>query len=167
MRVVVCNPDVQRTDNGQRMDPLLQPEAFFCECPHDSLGIRVAFGIVIAGEGLQNPQGAAGLREGQRGWLAAVVTHQGQALVSSSLGKPAAYRHVQRCQAMPSGPRHTSVIPADLFRVPIQHQHDRDPTEAVYPDLGHIVAPPLMRCGRPKCAPTRRPLGFALWVGLH
>jgi hypothetical protein len=142
MLVVGCKPDFQRPDEGQGTGPLLPPEAFFFERPHDALGIRVTLRSVIAGEGVLNPQGAAGLHEGQRGWLAAVVSHQGHALVPSSRWKLAVDSHVQCRQPMPGGTGHTSVIPDDLVRVPIQHQHDLHPTDAFHPDLGHIEAPP-------------------------
>ena len=71
MLVVVCHPDFQRPDEGQASGPLLPPEVCFCERPPDSLGIRIPCRMVIAGEGWLNPPGAAGLHDGQRGWLAA------------------------------------------------------------------------------------------------
>jgi hypothetical protein len=166
MLVVVCHPDFQRPDEGQASGPLLPPEACFCERPPDSLGMRIPCRMVIAGEGWLNPPGAAGLHDGQRGWLAAVVTHPGHALGPSSRGELAADRHVQSCQPMPGGTGHPSVIPDDLFRAPIQHQHEIHLPKAFHHDLGHLEAPPLLRCGRPGLTPARRPLGVERRVGL-
>ena len=166
MRVVVGHPAFQRPAEGQGPGPLRPPEAGFVARPQDSLGLRVPGGMVIAGAGVLTPQGAAGLQEGQRRGLAAVVTPPGQALVPSSLGNLAADRQDQSCPPMPGGIGHPSVILDDRVRVPIHYQHDITPPEAVHHDLGHLAAPPLMRCGRPGCAPARRPLGFELRVGL-
>ncbi len=77
--IVVRHPTFEGLDQLEGAGPFLSPQALLFEGPYDALRIRVALGVVIAGEGLMNAQHAACLHTGERGGLTPIVTHQGQA----------------------------------------------------------------------------------------
>ena len=65
------------------------------------------------------------------------------------------------------GARHIRVIVDDLFRVPIQYQHDIYSPETVHQDLRHVDAPSLIRVGRSRHTPAWLPFRIELHVGLN
>jgi len=81
----------------------------------------MALGIVRAGEGLLNRQGAAGPQEGQRGWLTPMVTHQAQALAAHPIRTLPVDCHVQSGQPMPGGAGAAGIVAHDRVRLPVQH----------------------------------------------
>lgn len=164
--IVRWDPGVQGTDQGKGTGPFLEPEAFFFERAHQALGVGIALGIVVAGKGLLDPQGATGIHEGARRRLTAVVTHEGQSLLPGPIGKLSVDRHVQRGQPILGFAWHAGIVADDLLGIPIEHDDDIDPAEAAHQDLGHINAPPFVRPGWPRFAPGGRPRGFQSPVGL-
>ena len=58
--------------------PLAQPDALLLQRTDRPLGVGVALGVVVAREGLLNPQGPTGGQEAHRGRLTAIVAHQVQ-----------------------------------------------------------------------------------------
>ena len=167
MLMVVCNPDVQCPHEGSRTRPRRQPEAFFCERAQHPLGVRMALGVVIAGEGWPDPQAVAGLHEGLRRWLTPVVTHQGHPVVSNPLGDLATDRQVQGGQPMPGRAGWASVVADDLFGIPIHYHHDLAPPAALSQELGHVDAPPRMGRCRPGFASRWRTCRPERPLGLH
>jgi hypothetical protein len=166
MRVVVCNPAVQCPHECHGTGPLRPPAACCCACTPHPRGVRVARGVVLAGEGLRHPHGTAGFHERPRGWWAAVVTHPGQALLPSARRPLAVHGHRPGCQPRPGGARRASVVATDRLGRPIQPHDDRDPPEVLSPELGPVDAPPCMGRGRAGCAACRRAFGPARPLGL-
>ena len=102
MLVIMSDPSPDCPDQREWAGPFLQPKALLFESADDPLRIRVAFRIVVTGEGLMNPQDRTDLHERQRGRLAPVITHQAQVLASCPIGKLAVDRHIQGGQPMPT-----------------------------------------------------------------
>src|SRR6188768_3377750 len=71
--VVIDEPAFEGREEGGRAGPLAQPDQLLLEGPEEPLGVGVALGVAIAGEGLPDAHGGAGAHEGE---LAAVVGHQ-------------------------------------------------------------------------------------------
>jgi hypothetical protein len=65
--------------------------------------------------------------------LTPVVTHQGHTLASGAIRELAINGHIQSREPMLRRARPTSVIAHDLFGLPVQHQDDVDPAEALPP----------------------------------
>lgn len=59
--VVPSDPPCERLFEPDRAGPFPKPEQFFIERPHEAFRFRVALGVVVAGEGLPDAQGATGL----------------------------------------------------------------------------------------------------------
>jgi hypothetical protein len=75
-RVVGGNPALERRDQREGPGPFLRLQALLFQGAHDPRGVRVALRGVVTGTRLMDRQCRAGLHEGARGRLTAVVTHQ-------------------------------------------------------------------------------------------
>ncbi len=166
MVIVGIDPNPECSHQLERAGPFLQPQAFLFQGAHDSLSIGIALWIIVAGKRLMNPQRAAGRHECLSGRLTPVVTHQGYVLASGAIRELAINGHIQSREPMLRRTRTTGIITHDLFGIPVQHQDDVDPAEALYQNLGHVDPPPLIGPGRPRFVPARRPLGFEPEIGL-
>ena len=69
-------PVIKRVAQVLQTTPFAQPEEFFFNCAHCTLGIGVSFGIVIAGECLCDAEWCAFAHKSRSSRLAAVITHQ-------------------------------------------------------------------------------------------
>ena len=58
--VVVLDPNNQFVNELDGAFPLMQPDEFLFEGTHEPLGIGVAFGVVVTGEGLADAEALAG-----------------------------------------------------------------------------------------------------------
>ena len=146
--------------------PLPQPHAFLLERADAALGVGVALGIVVAGEGLRDPQLATGTHEGDRGGLAAIVRHQVQAVPPHAVRELAVNGHVKRHQPMLSRALQADMVAHVLLGVPVEHHDYVDPAEALDQDLRHVDAPPLVRGGRLGLVPRRGSRGTEAQVRL-
>jgi len=140
--------------------PLPQPDALFLQRADAALGVRVALGVVVAREGLLNPELATGPQEGDRRRLAAVIRHQPQRLAAHAVRELPIERHVQRLEPMPRRALQPDVVADELLRVPVEHDDHVDPAEGLDQDLRHVDAPPLVRGGGFRLVPRRRPTGL-------
>ena len=93
--VFVLDPDSQFFEKDKRARPFAEPDELFFHGAVDTLGIGVALGIVVAGEGLMNPQLGANLHKLLGGGLAAVVAHEVKSLAPSTVGELAVGGHIQ------------------------------------------------------------------------
>src|SRR6478735_7859379 len=73
--IVIDEPAFEGREKGDRAGPLTQPDQLLLEGPEEPLGVGVALGVAIAGEGLPDAHGGAGAHEGERGRLAAPRAH--------------------------------------------------------------------------------------------
>jgi hypothetical protein len=87
-------------------------------------------------------------------------------MASGAMRELALNGHRQGRAPMRRRARTTSVMPHDLFGIPVESQDDGDPAETLSQHLGPVDAPPLVGPGRPRCRPARRPLGRAPELGL-
>lgn len=69
--------------------PLLKPNHFFFQGPHQPFHIGIPLRILITGKGLPNPQRRTGLRKGFAGRLTAIVTHPTESLFLHTVGNSA------------------------------------------------------------------------------
>jgi len=153
--VKLLEPCGERITHREGTGPLAQPEALLFQRPNRPLSIRVALRVVVAGEGLLNPQGPTGGQEAHRGGLAPVVAHQVQWVAFDPVGELAIDRHVQGGQPVRGRGLQPDVVADELLRVPVQHHYDVDPAERVHQDLRHVDAPPLVRGRRPRLVRRR------------
>lgn len=65
--------------------PLPKPEQFFFRSAHESSHVGITFGVVIAYEGLANPQRRVVLHKPDRGRFSFVVAHERASLIPSQL----------------------------------------------------------------------------------
>src|SRR6266511_2236142 len=148
MFVVASDPDRECPKQLRGTRPFPEPQALFFERTNEALGIGVSFGVIVAGKGLVDPQGAAGLHEGERRGLAAVITPQRPCLISSGVRELAVNRLVQRFQPRLGGALDAGIVAHDHLRGAIAHHPDRDPAEALHQHRGHLEAPLHIGPGR-------------------
>ena len=63
--VVVGKPEVERFEEGGRTGPLVQPDQLLLQGPQEPLGVGVALGVAVAGEGLSG-RGSTAMRTARR-----------------------------------------------------------------------------------------------------
>jgi hypothetical protein len=165
MLVIVGDPHVQRSRQLEGARPFLEPETRLCERAHHPLNVRVALGVVLAGEGLMHPQRVACLHECHRGRLTAVVAHQREAFLARAVRELAVHGHVQGGQPLVRPTLQAGMVPHNGLGLPVEHDDEIYPTKAFHQDFGHIDAPSLVGLHRFRHAPHRRPLGFELHIG--
>lgn len=165
MRVIIRHPPREGPAQLEGAGPFLQPQALLFEGTEDPLRVSIALWVVIAGEGLPNPQRAAGLQKGRRRRLAAVVTPQRQLLPPRPMRQVPLARPISSCQPWLRRARRARLVADALVRLPLQPDHEVNPAEAFHPHLGQVKAPPLMGRGRSGGALLRRPLGRQLQGG--
>ncbi len=93
--VLPLDPRTERELQFDRACPLVEPEEFLLEGPHESFRIRVPLRIVVSGEGLHDAEGRRGCHEGDGGRLTAVITHEVKPLVSAASGEPPLHCPIQ------------------------------------------------------------------------
>ena len=160
MLVAINEPAFKRAHYRKGTGPVLQPETLLLEGAHDALGIGVALGIIIAGQGLIDAQRRARLDEGQRRRLIAVIAHERQALPSGPIRELLVDCHIHSRHPMLGRALEVSVITHHSLGVPTEPNDDRDPAQALHQHFRHVDAPPLMRPDRLGFAAPWRPLGF-------
>lgn len=146
--VIIFDPVFQVFDKFIVARPLREPEAFLFHGAHKPLGVGVALRVAIARKGLVYAERAARLHEAYGCWLAPVVGHQVQPLVSRAIRELVVDRHVECREPVGGLAPKAGLIADDLLGVPVQHDYDIDPAEPLDQDLRHVYAPPLVGpCG--------------------
>src|ERR671918_1286633 len=148
--VVGGEPAVEGFEESGRTGPLVQPHQLLFQGPQEALGVGVALGIAVAGEGLADAQGGAGAHEGERGWLTAVIGHQVHALALDAIWELLVHGAVQSHQPVPGARLQAGIVADHLLAVPVEHDYQVDPAEALDHDLGHVDSPPFVGPGRPR-----------------
>ncbi len=165
--VVVFDPSIQLLDKLGRAFPLAQPDKLFLQRARQALGTGIALGIVVAREGLADPEALASLHEGNGGRLAAVIRHERKPLAPGAFDKLPIHGPVERHEPLPGAALEPGVMANDLLGVPLEDEHDVEPAKALEHRLGHVdPPPPIGRC-RLGLRPLRTPLGPKPQVGLH
>ena len=93
--VFVLDPDTQFFEKHKGARPLAEPDKFFFHGAVDAVRVGIALWIVVAGEGLMNPQLGANLHKLLGGGLAAVLAHEVKSLAPSTVGELAVGGHIQ------------------------------------------------------------------------
>lgn len=118
--VVVINSPAQGFQEGSGAHKIVDPNQLFLERAHESLRVRIAFGVGVAGKGLVDAHDPAGRHETQRRRLAAVVGHQIEATPTRPLRELMIHRLIQGGQPVPGPGPQSGVVPHDLLCVPVQ-----------------------------------------------
>lgn len=142
--IFVLNPGSQFFEKHKRASPFAEPDELFFHGAVNTFRVGVALGIVVAGEGLMNPQLGANLHELLGGGLTAVVAHEVKVLPSGTVGELAVDGHIQGLEPMLCFRTDVGVVADDLLGIPVEDNNDVDPSEVLDEDLGHVDAPPLV-----------------------
>ena len=113
--VFVLDPGSEFFEKHKRARPFAKPDELFFHSAVDSLSVGVSLGIVVAGEGLMNPQATANLHKPPGGGLATIVAHEVQVVASRTVGELAVDGHIQGLKPMLCFGADIGVVADDLF----------------------------------------------------
>jgi hypothetical protein len=154
MRMAPRDPASQPADQRDRTAPCLAPEARLVARAPPALGLCTALGGGVAGQGLTDRQGAAGLHAGARGRLPALVAPEGQALLPDAGGALAVDRQGQGCQPRLGGAPEARRVAHPRLGRPSAYHHEITPANARHQDVRQVRAPPRMGRGGGGCRPV-------------
>jgi hypothetical protein len=113
MGVLVREPGPRGPAQPARAGPLVPPQALLLQGAHHACGLGLALGVMVAGECLPAPQGAAGLPPGAGGRLPSLIAHEGQCRPPGAIRALAVDRQVPRQAPRRRGGSAPGLVPID------------------------------------------------------